>query len=118
MKLIYIEDDQALQIPVKTILEDIVGEGNVDIARNGAEALKKASVEKYDVFVVDYHLPDVTGCDLAVYLQSKNIIFFTGDPDAVRAKCTEFTIVDKQDSFNISVLKKAINDLQKRGTIT
>ncbi len=116
MKLIYVEDDQSLQIPVKTILEEIVGQGNVDIAKNGAEALKKSSIEKYDVYVIDFHLPDITGCDLVTYLQTENVIFFTGDPDAVRAKCTAYRIVDKQDSFNISVLKKAINEIQKRGT--
>jgi CheY-like chemotaxis protein len=43
---------------------------SVEMAYSGREALEQCRQQKYDVIVVDYQMPDLTGAELAVELQS------------------------------------------------
>jgi DNA-binding response OmpR family regulator len=59
----------------------------LDAAKNGKEALQKARTSKYDIIVLDYRLPDVTGAqllkDIRAFEKDTPIIFVTAmdDPD-------------------------------------
>jgi len=59
----------------------------LDAAKNGKETLLKAKASKYDIIVLDYRLPDMTGADLLKIIRSDDkvtpIVFVTAmdDPD-------------------------------------
>jgi DNA-binding response OmpR family regulator len=59
----------------------------LDAAKNGKEGLQKARTSKYDIIVLDYRLPDVTGAqllkDIRAFDKKTPIIFVTAmdDPD-------------------------------------
>jgi DNA-binding response OmpR family regulator len=55
-----------------------------------ADALKIATAEKFDLYILDYHLPDATGLDLCLKLRTFDtktpILFATSTSSITEAK--------------------------------
>jgi len=69
--VLLVDDDSVNRLLVKTILEKI--KCNFDIANNGNEAIAKLDANKYDIILLDIHMPDISGVDVAKYFrQTKN----------------------------------------------
>lgn len=68
-KILYVEDNEDTAQAVKIILEK---EGNeVHLAYSGKEGMKKGKERHYDLILLDYMLPDLTGWDLFESLRLK-----------------------------------------------
>lgn len=68
-KILYVEDNQDTAETVKFMLEK---EGHeVHIACTGTEGMKKGQDTHYDLILLDYMLPDLTGWDLFESLRLK-----------------------------------------------
>lgn len=79
LHILYIEDDLAIGQLMKTI-----GELNgdiVEIAHTGEEGLNLYDTVPFDIIVIDYHLPDMTGIDIGRKILMKS-------PDAVLVMIT------------------------------
>jgi len=63
IRILYIEDDPGLSELFKFVIESL-GYA-VDLASNGTEGLSLTSENPYDIIVIDYQLPDMTGIDIA-----------------------------------------------------
>lgn len=51
-------------------LRALRGEGRVDAARLGAEAVDRAAEEEYDLVLLDYRLPDMSGLEVLARLRA------------------------------------------------
>lgn len=62
IRILVIEDEEPIRLTLKTVLEEegyIIGE-----AETGARALDLIKQEFFDIWLVDYRLPDMNGLDL------------------------------------------------------
>jgi len=71
MKILLIEDDEKLLKSIKEGLKQF--DFRVDMATDGEEGLYLASNNKYDVLVVDWMLPNLSGIELLKQLRKNNI---------------------------------------------
>lgn len=73
MRILVVEDEFALAHNIKTGLED--EKFAVDVIHNGKEAYEQASVEEYDVIILDRMLPEMDG--IAICQELRNHKVFT-----------------------------------------
>lgn len=71
MRLLIIEDNVKLANSMKKGLEKI--NFQVDISYFGEDGEEKATVNEYDVILLDLNLPDVDGIEVLKYLREKNV---------------------------------------------
>lgn len=70
MKLLIIEDEKKIALPLKKYLEN---KGfAVDFTDNGKDGLQKAIINQYDCILLDLNLPNLDGMELASKLRKKN----------------------------------------------
>ena len=83
MRILIADDEKEVAVMIKSFLER---RGyNVDIAFDGRAALKLIRENSYDVFFVDYNMPELTGIELVRYIKDNNIklktVMITGYPE-------------------------------------
>lgn len=71
MRLLVVEDNIELSNSVKKGLENM--NFKVDISNTGEEGEEKASINEYDVILLDLNLPDTDGIEVLKYLRKKSI---------------------------------------------
>lgn len=71
MRLLVIEDNIELSNSMKKGLENM--NFKVDISNTGEEGEEKASINEYDVILLDLNLPDTDGIEVLKYLREKLI---------------------------------------------
>jgi len=71
MKILLIEDDEKLSKSIKEGLKQF--NFRVDLAKDGEEGLYLATNNQYDVLIVDWMLPKLSGIDLIKKLRKQNI---------------------------------------------
>ncbi len=79
-RILLVDDDEDILWVNKRILS---GEGfTVDICTDPEEALEKIKSEEYNIFIIDYMMPNIKGDELAYMVlaqdKSAGIIFLTG----------------------------------------
>ena len=52
------------------LISHVLGEHEVASAHSIADALRRATTRKFDLYVLDYHLPDGTGLELCLLLRA------------------------------------------------
>lgn len=81
LKVLVVDDEAGMRMGVQRALKDYIirlpevsSEVNfeVDAAENGAEALRKIAVQKYDLLLLDHMLPDMTGLDILTKLDERD----------------------------------------------
>lgn len=79
-RVLLVDDNEEL---VHLLSATIGGGFTPEIALDGREALRKLSMEAYDLVVVDLHLPDISGVEVLVAarksLPSVKLLAITGD---------------------------------------
>lgn len=71
MRILVVEDEFALAHTIKTGLED--EKFAVDVLHNGKEAYEHASVEEYDVIILDRMLPEMDGINICQELRKQRV---------------------------------------------
>jgi DNA-binding response OmpR family regulator len=92
-KILIMEDDTAL---AETVEEWLTVEDHlVDIAHDGQEALARIEAFSYDLFILDWEVPEINGVDLCSKLRSRGIaspiLMLTGKT-AIDDKTTGFGV--------------------------
>ncbi|MEK4346999.1 response regulator transcription factor [Paenibacillus sp. FSL P4-0184] len=91
-KIMVVDDEEVLRMLIEDTLEDLE---NVEIhtAENGLEALSKLSTDPYDLVILDYMMPEMTGIEVLQQLDEEKkkttaILMLTAkaqDVDRIRA---------------------------------
>jgi response regulator NasT len=94
LRLIVVEDDEAVRLGLAETLERIFGHRVVGQAANGLEMVEVASRAEADVIVFDVHLPQLNGIDALRRINEARpiaAVAITGDrdPGQVRKICHE-----------------------------
>ncbi|WP_042476252.1 response regulator transcription factor [Bacillus ndiopicus] len=61
-KILVVDDEEILRMLIRDTLEDMGYE--IDEAEDGQEALEKVTQESYDLMILDYMMPHVTGIEV------------------------------------------------------
>lgn len=69
-RILIADDHQIVLAGLKSLLSSAIPNAVTDTAKQGAEAIDKASKNHYDIFILDVELPDMTGIELAEKLLS------------------------------------------------
>ena len=100
LKLLIIEDDPDQRELIRETLEDHFGRGTVVAAASQAQALAQA-LEKFDMILCDYNLPDATGMELLLEIRRRcktPVIMVTGENvgqiaiEAIRKGATDYVV--------------------------
>jgi DNA-binding NtrC family response regulator len=95
--LLYADDETGLRELVQSHLSL---EGyDVDVAADGAETIDLLSKGKYDVILLDVHMPKMDGIEVLKYMSQRKIfsrlIMLTGDGDPhVISQCAKYGAID------------------------
>lgn len=91
-KIMVVDDEEVLRMLIEDTLEDLE---NVEIhtAENGLEALTRLSTDPYDLVILDYMMPEMTGIEVLQQLDEEKkkttaILMLTAkaqDVDRIRA---------------------------------
>jgi CheY-like chemotaxis protein len=85
-RILCVDDHTDICDLVGTVLQDY----DVVSAYSMADALKQATAEKFDLYLMDYHLPDGTGLELCLLLRGFDtdtpILFATGTSSIIEAQ--------------------------------
>ncbi|KTD87266.1 response regulator transcription factor [Paenibacillus etheri] len=91
-KIMVVDDEEVLRMLIEDTLEDLE---NVEIhtAENGLEALTKLSADHFDLVILDYMMPEMTGIEVLQQLDEEKksttaILMLTAkaqDVDRIRA---------------------------------
>jgi len=73
IKLLLIEDDVNLGYVMKYVLEDVIGEYEVDVALNGEEGLEHMKSFAPDVIVSDIEMPVMNGYEMVKRIRQTNL---------------------------------------------
>jgi DNA-binding response OmpR family regulator len=71
MKLLIVEDDRDMAATLKMSLKN---DYLVDSAYSGEEGLYQLSINEYDLIILDYMLPGISGLEVITELKKKNIV--------------------------------------------
>jgi two-component system response regulator HydG len=123
-QVLVVDDDEAFCRIIERMLSG--GEYEVRATNSIAAALKLIEQESFDVYVLDYKLPDGSGLDVAERIREKrvsaSIILMSGyDPGAVAVRAEELSITELlQKPFSreelCGAVKKAIESSSSPGT--
>ena len=110
--ILVVDNDTKLASSFKLILES---EGyNVDTANTGSSALFKMSKKTYDLVILDWNLPDITGDKVAEKIKKEHsgtpIIFITGYSDRLSDVLNENEMLMKPIDPE-SLLRTALNNI-------
>jgi PAS domain S-box-containing protein len=68
-RVLLVDDDSVNRLLGETILEKF--NCNFDIASNGKEAIDKLDSYQYDIVLLDIHMPEISGIDVAKFLRNE-----------------------------------------------
>jgi DNA-binding response OmpR family regulator len=117
-RILCVEDDRSTYELIALLLSDY----EVIMAGNKADALRLASCENFDLYILDYHLPDGFGAEISGYIRASDpqtpIIFSTSDYFLTKTQIHTIgaqRLVRKGMSFNKD-LEAAVSDLLDRSS--
>jgi len=90
-RILYVDDEEDLRALVQS---QLILEGfSVEVAGNGRSAIDSIVASPYEVVLLDLHMPDMDGADVAEELKRRgirsNLVILTGDTSPVaQARCS------------------------------
>jgi CheY-like chemotaxis protein len=118
-KILIAEDVEYNWTLLETVLKSL-GYSNIDIAKNGREAIEKLSVENYDILFLDLKMPEIDGYGVIQYINNNEkkieiIVVSASVLEDERKKCkrngVKYFISKPIDIKNIADILDLINNI-------
>ncbi len=93
-KRVLVVDDAEDCLNVTATCLRLFADWTVFTATNGMAALEEARAQRPDVILLDYHMPEMSGCDVLEALKSEEalrdipVFFYTADPEGLEKNAT------------------------------
>jgi len=120
-RILYIEDDELLAALLKAVIED--HGGNVDIVNSGTDGLLRHQMEPYDLIIIDYLLPGMSGVNITRKLTAEDpglpIIMITAHgsekiaAEAIAAGVSNYVIKGNPEIYQIILPAMIISALKR-----
>ena len=116
MKILVIEDNKELSKLISSSINTLYPDKSfeVSVAENGAEGSSKMIITKYDLILLDLHMPVMNGLEFLNHnkeaLKKIPVIVITATPDIAKKSIKEnVKIIGKP--FSINEFSSAINEI-------
>ncbi|MCS7212934.1 MAG: response regulator [Candidatus Calescibacterium sp.] len=121
MRILIVDDHEPMRKIIKNILRQI-GLEDMDEAIDGRDAVKKMKEKNFDIVLLDWNMPGMTGLDVLKIIKSdqnlKNIPVIMVTAESSKEKIIEavnFGVTDYiVKPFTAEVLKKKIEEVSKK----
>lgn len=84
MRILIVEDEANVRSFLQNAMKALRSGVKVDTANHGADGLKLARRQSYDLIITDYHMPKMDGIDLTFTLRQEGytmpIVMISADP--------------------------------------
>ncbi len=85
MRILIVEDDSNVRSFLHNAMKALRRGVKIETATNGADGLKMARRQEYDLIITDFHMPKLNGLDLTFTLRQEGytipIVVVSADPD-------------------------------------
>lgn len=118
LKVLIVDDEPAIGLYLKTIIEEVPGVTVVAAAVSGEEALQKAAMHLPQVVFLDIDMPEMNGLELARTLTERqagiNLVFATAYPDYALQAFELYAVDYILKPFNEKRIKKTVRKLLEK----
>src|SRR5687767_9605475 len=119
-RILCVDDHHDMCDLVSTILKKY----EVVNAHSMEDALRQATLEKFDLFLLDYHLPDGTGIELCLLIKNFDtetpILFATGTSSMTKAQALTVGaqgLIKKGSAKFVEELQSTVDELLSSSTV-
>jgi CheY-like chemotaxis protein len=110
-RILCVDDDDDVSLIINTLLHQANSNYEIQSIKTPEEGLRLATIEEFDLYVLDYRYPQMSGLDLCRRIHHIHphtpILFFTGEArDAMRQQaleaCAQAYLVKPGDLNNLA----------------
>lgn len=101
VKVLIVDDVLSVRDTLKDFMEFVVNDIEIDLAKNGVDAIKKVNENRYNLLISDQNMPDMKGSD-----------FITETIDKLRADKTDIYIYSGQLKEELTIDFKDYGDVK------
>jgi two-component system, NtrC family, response regulator HydG len=69
MRILVVDDEIQIGVLIKRVIETMRPEDEIEVVQDGQAALASLEQHLFDLVIVDYQMPGLTGLDVAAYVQ-------------------------------------------------
>ncbi len=120
LRVFVVDDETAFSIVIKSVLSSLSG-FEVDTAETGEEALEKLKRSKYDVVLLDYRMPGISGLNVLQWMNEQKletpvIMMTAAGTEEVAVEAMKLGAYDyvRKEHFDIHHLPILINGVYER----
>ncbi|MCX7956338.1 MAG: response regulator [Endomicrobia bacterium] len=116
-KILIVDDDDSLRETFRILLSKVGYD--INVAKNGSEAIEKVKSDRYDLVFLDIKMPDINGVDVFKEIKkisSETIVFFISaypKEEIIEEDVTKEVFGFIQKPFDIDKILKIINNIEK-----
>jgi CheY-like chemotaxis protein len=82
--IIVVDDEREILLLLRRVMRDLIGDYDIIVAQSATEALAHLAVHSVPLLLIDYHMPDINGLELAQAVRAASpttvMLMITGDP--------------------------------------
>lgn len=71
MRILLVDDEEDIRSFMKSFVEDIFPDAQIDTAKNGLHGFEKTLVHQYQLIITDHNMPRKTGVDMVTSIRTQ-----------------------------------------------